>query len=199
MASINKITEMIAVIKTIYPYFAKDTDVKALVQTWAVLLETYHDKAVEIAIRKCLQICKTPPTPADVIEQLNKMIQAESPTAEELWNVLHRCIIKARKYVYQFDFTHIEDDGLTQGQKARKKVDELYKSLPNEIKTFLGNKDGFLELVYSDDKELKYTHNRFLKEFPQIQACQETVELRKLMNDESIMIDSSNTTLGLNE
>ena len=74
MASQNKIIEMIAAIKTIYSYYAKDTDVQMLVKTWAVLLKNYPDDAVEVAFYKCLQTCKMPPTPADVIEKLSDLI-----------------------------------------------------------------------------------------------------------------------------
>lgn len=41
MATKKKIIEMIASVKTIYPYYAKDTDVPTLVNTWALLLREY--------------------------------------------------------------------------------------------------------------------------------------------------------------
>ena len=71
MASKNKIIEMIASIKTIYPYYAKDTDVEMLVQTWTVLLKDYSDQEIQAAFYKALQTCKMPPTPADIIEKID--------------------------------------------------------------------------------------------------------------------------------
>ena len=87
MATKNKITEMIAAVKTIYPYYAKDADVATLVKTWAVLLKDYPDDAVSVAFYKALQTCKMPPTPADVIENLDEMAKAMGQTDEELWQV----------------------------------------------------------------------------------------------------------------
>ena len=85
MATQNKITEVIAAIKTLYSYYAKDTDLAVLVKTWGVLLKPYPDEVVEIALLKCFQKCKTPPTPADVIEQINLMIESTEETDEEIW------------------------------------------------------------------------------------------------------------------
>jgi hypothetical protein len=41
VASKKKIIEMIASVKTIYPYYAKETDVPTLVNTWTLLLREY--------------------------------------------------------------------------------------------------------------------------------------------------------------
>ncbi len=65
MATEKKIAELIAAIKTIYPYYANETDVETLVNTWNLLLKDYSDNLVDLALLECLKICKTPPTPAD--------------------------------------------------------------------------------------------------------------------------------------
>lgn len=41
MATQKKIIECIASIKVVYPYYAKETDVKLLVNTWNLLLREY--------------------------------------------------------------------------------------------------------------------------------------------------------------
>ena len=84
MASQNKITEIIAAIKTIYPYYAKDADVSVLVKLWNSLLREFPDEVVEVAFYKCLQTCKMPPTPAEVLENIKAMQEATEPTDEEL-------------------------------------------------------------------------------------------------------------------
>lgn len=195
MASINKITEMMAAMKTIYPYFQKDADVKTLVKTWSVLLNSYTDSAVEVAFYKCLQICKMPPTPADVIEQLNEMIKSDAPTAEELWNDFINILNKARKYVYRFNFTATEDNGLTQGQNARKEFKKLWGSLSDDIKQFVGGEGEMIRMAQADDDELKYEHSRFLKAIPTIQSRKETAELRKMIDGGDIMVEGTNKPL----
>ncbi len=195
MASTNKITEMIAAIKTIYPYYAKDTDVKTLVKTWSVLLNSYTDNAVEVAFYKCLQICKVPPTPADVIEQLSEMIKADAPTVEELWNDFINILDEARKYVYRFNFTVTEDNGLTQGQNARKEFKKLWGSLSDDIRQFVGGEGEMIRMARADDDELKYERNRFLKTIPMIQSRKETTKLRSLIDGGNIMVEGTNKPL----
>ncbi len=178
MASQNKIIEMIAAIKTIYSYYAKDTDVQMLVKTWTVLLKDYPDNAVEVAFYKCLQTCKMPPTPADVIEHLDEMAQADEPTHEELWNCLITAIKEADRYIYRFDFTFVEVNGKTQGQNARADFEKLWNNLPDELKQFIGGKGELIRLTRVSDDDLKFERNRFFKQMPTIQKRQESAKLR---------------------
>lgn len=41
MATQNKVIEMIATIKTVYSYYAKNVDVSLLTKTWVALLRDY--------------------------------------------------------------------------------------------------------------------------------------------------------------
>lgn len=182
MASQNKITEMLAAIKAIYPYYAKDTDVMVLVGTWKALLRDYPDNAVEVAFYKCLQTCKMPPTPADVIENLKAMQEATEPTDEELWAEYARALREADRLVYYFRFNAIEPNGLTQGENARRKVDALWDALPEKVKQYIGGKSEFLRMSQNyDPDELKFEKNRFLKTMPIIKNRQEYSELHLLL------------------
>ncbi len=179
MASTNTITEIIAAIKTIYPYYAKDADVKTLVKTWGALLHGYDDNAVMTALYMCLQTCKMPPTPADLIEKLGDMQTALELSDEELWNTLIDALPKARRYIYAFGFTYIEPNGKTQGQNARAAFSELWQSLPEKIKGYLGGEGELIRLAQSaDDEELKFERNRFLKTMPTIRKRQEVAKMQ---------------------
>lgn len=178
MASINKITEVIAAIKTIYPYYAKDADVQTLVKTWNVLLKDYSDEDVTTALYMCLQTCKMPPTPADLIERLSSMRASMEPSDEELWNELTASLRKADWYISRFAGTFREDNGLTQGQNARNGFEKLWESLPEKIRMYLGGKGEFQRLAQNrDDEELKFERNRFLKVMPTIQKRHEYKQL----------------------
>lgn len=191
MANINTITEIIASIKTIYSYYAKDTDVEALVKTWNVLLKNYPDNAVEVAFYKCLQTCKTPPTPADVIEQLNAMIATNEQTDEELWSLFTKAVRQTENQMYYFPFTFVEENGKTQGENAKIKVQEIWDNLPEKLKTYLGGKSELLRIAKTyTDEELKYERNRFFKTMPTIAKRQEYTELKlSLENKNSLMIE----------
>ena len=178
MASTNKITEIIAAIKTIYPYYAKDADVQTLVKTWSVLLKDYPDNDVTTALYMCLQTCKMPPTPADLIERLTSLRTALEPSDEELWNELTKILRKADYITSRFHGTFIEENGMTQGQNARRSFDNLWDSLPERIRMYLGGKGELIRLARShDEEELKFERNRFLKTMPNIKKRHEYKQL----------------------
>ena len=99
MASTNTITEIMAAIKTIYPYYAKDGNVQTLVKTWGALLQPFSDEEAMTALYMCLQTCKMPPTPADLIERLHDISGALEPSDEELWDELMVALRKAKRHI----------------------------------------------------------------------------------------------------
>ncbi|MBO7221712.1 MAG: hypothetical protein J6V37_01560 [Clostridia bacterium] len=179
MASTNTITEIIAAIKTIYPYYAKDADVKTLVKTWGALLQGFDDNDVMTALYMSLQTCKMPPTPADLIERLNDMRDSLEPSDEELWNEFSVALRKARRYIYAFNFTYVEANGKTQGQNARIAFSELWNNMPEKLRMYLGGEGEFLRLAQSgDDEELKFERNRFMKTMPTIRKRHEVAKMQ---------------------
>ena len=179
MASIKKITDIIAAIKTIYAYYARDTDVQTLVKTWGTLLKDYPDDEVDKALYMCLQTCKTPPTPADLIERLNAMKAAGEPTDEELWDLLKKSLWRAGGLIYLFPATMIEANGRTQGANARDQLEKLWDSLPEKLRMYLGGKGEFMRMAqHYDEEELKYERNRFMKTMPTIRTRHEYRQLQ---------------------
>ena len=163
MASQKKIVEMITAIKTIYSYYAKDCDVELLVQTWGVLLRDYKDDIVDIAFYKAMQSCKVPPTPADIIERIKEMQKASDPTPESLWNELRAAIKETQKQMYYFRFNYIDNSGISQGDRARKKVDDVWNALNEKLKSYLSSKEEMIAIARNDEDDLKYEKSRFLK------------------------------------
>lgn len=178
MATQNKITEIIAAIKTIYPYYAKEADVQILVKTWSALLKDYPDTVVDVAFYKCLQTCKMPPTPADVIENINALLEATEPTDEELWNEFAKALKDAGRLTYYFRFTALESNGLTEGENARRKVEAIWEGLHDKNKQYLGGYGEFMRMACNyDEEELKFERNRYLKTLPTLQKRQQFTEL----------------------
>lgn len=174
MASTNKITEIIAAIKTIYPYYAKEANVQVLVKTWGVLLKDYPDQDVDTALYMCLQTCKMPPTPADLIEKLNSIKAALEPSDEELWNQLVKELRKAGRLIGWFNYNAIEANGLTQGENARRKVRKIWDDLPEKIRMYIGGYGEFQRLAWNyDEEELKFERSRFMKTMPTIKIRHE--------------------------
>ncbi len=174
MASMKQITNIIAAIKTIYAYYARDTDVQALVKTWGMLLQEYDDEVVDKALYLCLQSCKTPPTPADLIERIKAIQDAEEDTDEELWAQFTKALRKGYSLIYMFNATFVEANGKTQGANARDAFDKLWESLPEKLRMYMGSRGEFMRLArdYGED-DLKYERNRFMKVMPTLRIKQE--------------------------
>ena len=169
MASQKKIVEMITAIKTIYSYYAKDCDIELLVQTWGVLLRDYKDDVVDIAFYNAMQSCKVPPTPADIIERIKEMQKSSEPTPESLWNELRAAIKETQKQMYYFRFNYIDNSGISQGDRARKKVDDVWNALNEKLKSYLSSKEEMIAIARNDEDDLKYEKSRFLKTLPIIE------------------------------
>ena len=186
MASQKKIIEMIGSVKTIYPYYAKDTDVETLVRTWTLLLKDYPDKAVDVAFYKCLQTCKMPPTPADVIEQLNSLIEATETSDEELWS---EYTIALRKVYNQMGYIQYPLFGETSAD-AHKRIDAIYQALPDRLRHYVGSKGELMRMArdYSDE-DLKYERNRFFKMMPTMKKREEAAKIVLLLGNDKLLID----------
>lgn len=177
MATQNKIIEMIGAIKTIYPYYAKETDVQTLVKTWTLLLKDYPDDVVQVAFYKCLQVCKMPPTPADVIERIESLMSANEPTDEELWNEFTNALRKTRAEVYYIQYPKY-------GQDHRQNIQDIWDKLPEKIKVYVGGKGELIRMARDcDDDEIKFEKTRFLKTMPQVKTRTEYVALLTKVNN----------------
>lgn len=183
MATQNKITEIIAAIKTIYPYYAKEADVSVLVKLWNSLLKDYPDNIVDVAFYKCLQTCKMPPTPADVIERIKALQEATEQTDEELWTEFVRALRKTEgqlHYIRYPLFGETPDD-------ARKRITAIWDGLPERVKQYVGSQSELKRIAqsYTDD-DLKYAKTTFLKTMPTIKNREETKSILLMIgNNES--------------
>lgn len=183
MASINKITELIAGIKTIYSYYAKDTDIKVLVKTWDLLLKEYPDEVVEVAFLKSLQTCKVPPTPADVIERIKGIYERADQTDEELWSEFTTALHKTRTQVYRLQYPLINEN-------PRDQIELIWSGLNDRLKEYIGSKGELMRLSKSyTDEELKYEKTRFLKTLPTIKKRKEYSEVTLIADSSKMMIE----------
>ena len=179
MATTDKIIEMIGAIKTIYPYYSKDISLEqmaTLVKTWETLLKNYPDDVVEIGFYKSLQICKMPPTPADVIEQINGIIEAYEPSNEELWGVYEKALRDTWQQMQMFGYTYIDSTGISQGQQARNKVEAIWAGLPEKIKLHIASMGELMRLAREynfNDDFCTFEKQRFIKAMPIMKKRQE--------------------------
>ncbi len=170
MATINKITEIIATIKTIYSYYAKDTDPKTLVKLWNTLLRDFPDEVVDIAFYKALQTCKMPPTPAEVIENIKALQNSCEPTDEELWAEYTKALRNAERQLHYIKYPQYPNTP----QQERAKMTEIWNSLSDRLKEYIGSEGEMVRMARDyDADDLKFEKNRFLKNMPIIKERQE--------------------------
>lgn len=171
MASKKKISELIIAIKTLYPYYSKnsnDAENAVLIGTWDMLLKDYTDAEVDAALAQCLRTCKMPPTPADVIERIQSAHKAYQPTAAELWGVYLDALHDAADLVGCFGYTMRLADGRTQGQKARDDFQALFDKLPAQIREYLGTPSQLMRdaQLWANGEITQYDRNKFEKNLP---------------------------------
>lgn len=174
MATQDKIVEMIFAVKTIYPYYARETDVETLVRTWGIMMRDIPDEVMEAAFYKALQTCKMPPTPADIMEQVKDMQRAFEPSAEEMWAVYYKALTDALRLIPRFSYTYVDESGLSQGQKARQDFDRLWESLPEQIRKYAASPGEFMRTAQQiQNGDAQYEKQRFLKTLPTIERRME--------------------------
>lgn len=162
MATKKNMAVIIATIKSIYPYYAKDANIEVLAKTWLLLLQEYDDKTINNALMLCMKECETPPTPAHIIKKIEDMQPKAYPT--ELWSQFVETLRLVYEQQEKFGYTFRHEDGETSGDKARKRARELYANMPNELKLYVGSYGEMLRMARQMDEEsLKFEKNRFLK------------------------------------
>ena len=169
MATKKNMAVIIATIKSIYPYYAKDTNVEVLAKTWLLLLQEYDDNIINNALILCMKECETPPTPAHIIKKIEDMQPKLSNT--ELWANYVKVLRKVNDLQDRFGYTFVESNGKTQGENARDKAVEIFDSLPQELKLYVGSfaENNFMKIIPDIRKEyqmqlLSSKNISFLKE-----------------------------------
>lgn len=165
----KKAAQCIAAIKSLYSYYAKDTDPEMLVGLWTGLLAEYEDAEVSFGLSEAMRVCKVPPTPADVISQINKAREAEAPTESELWSVYLKAMRKAYGYVEDMKCTYVHEDGRSDREIARERLDRLFRDLPVELQTYIGSTAVLIEKAkqYAENDSV-WEENRFRKSLPSL-------------------------------
>lgn len=167
MASKTTIIKAIGAIKTIYNYFGKDTDLELLVDTWTALLHNYTDEEVDKGVFMALRVCKFAPVPADIIEQIENQREIKNPTESELWALYSRALREVQYYSNRLNYNYIDNSGISQGEQARRAIQDIWQSLPQELKIYVGDERELLSAARSlNNDAASYERSRFSKTYP---------------------------------
>ena len=189
MATKKVIVELLGSIKTIYSYYGKDADLELLIDTWHSLLQNYNDEEVKQGVFLSLRVCKYPPTPADVIEQIENFRQIKKPSETELWGLYRKALAEVNYYSYRLNYNYIDSTGVSQGEQARIAIQSVWESLPEELQIYLGDKSELIRSARElNEADISYERNRFNKTFPILQ---------KRIEDKKLLLALSNSALSI--
>lgn len=189
MANKSKIIQMVGAIKTLYSYYAKDVSQDQLVQLWTGLLKEYTDEEASYGLAEAMKVCTMPPTPADVIQHIEKVRDMARDTDVVVWDKLRRALNETYRLTSYFgDFEELAD-GRTADTLARNKVKELWEGLPHEAKRFIGSETEFIRKSKLDDKSMQIEESRFRKQFPDLRAHAKHEEKKLLASEDRRLLN----------
>lgn len=151
-----------------------DEEREILIKSWFAILKDYPKEIVDKAVINAIKYAKFAPRIGDIVEQIEKMQVAYEKSNEELWAELTGVLREVARNVYRFHFTYVEFNGKTQGENARKRVKDIYNGLSAELKDYLRNTQGLIELAEYTDEQLSYERGRFMRTIPEIKQRAKT-------------------------
>ena len=186
----SDIYSILGVIKANYSYAYKDATkdtMLLLVDTWFQSLKEYPKEVVGQAVQLALEVYKTPPSLADIHEQINKMQEIVEPSINDLWAELYKTLSRISGLSTMLRNNLIEDNGKTQGANARDKINEIYSNLSPILQGYVCNVSMLIVLSHKTDEELNYEKNMFYKLVPQLK---EKLRLKsKITIDTKLLLD----------
>lgn len=170
MANKKTIIKAIGAIKTVYSYFGKETEIELLVNTWHSLLIEYSDEEVNKGLYMALKRCKYAPVPADIIEQIETFRNIKKPSESQLWADYQKALKEVLYLSYRLNYNYIDYTGISQGEQARRRIDEIWHELPQELQIYIGDKEELIVNARAlNCSEPSFERTRFSKNFAIIQ------------------------------
>ena len=159
------LTELIKDIAVNYRYTYKDCPEEAMQRmlvSWFEVFVPYTDEEVTRAFKICLSRCKQPPTPADIVEKIEKARDLKRPSKSEIWERLIKAVEKTKYTVY------VKDVGFRQLYSLKnEECRKHFNDLPECVRKWLGF-DAFCALAEMSNTALSMERARFMKEIDEI-------------------------------
>lgn len=145
-----------------------------LIKGWYNSLSKYPKEVVDVAVNKAVENSEFAPRLATIIKEIEKMQAAFEKSDGELWAELTGCLREVAKNVYAFRYNAIDYNGKTQGENARLRVKEIFDGLSPELKEYLRNPQGLIEIAEYTDDQLTYERGRFMRIMPEVKERAKT-------------------------
>ena len=162
----SKAIEIMMQLKAEYFYAFKDMPdslFKIKIDNFMKALEDYSDQEIDIALGIVLKENKTVPTIANFVEVLNKNRELFLPTVEKEWSSVVSALNAMKDNRAEFNNNGWASD--EQYSKHCKKQRNVYDTLSDEVKSYYGDYNAFVDLL--EITKLEVEKARFIKAFPQ--------------------------------
>lgn len=145
-----------------------------LIQSWYEILKDYPKEVCDKAVINALKYAKFAPRIGDIVEQIDKMMEAFEKTENELWSELCGVLREVSSNYYAFRFNAIDSNGKTQGDNARDRVAQIFNNLSPELREYVQTQRGLIEIAGMDGDKLNFEKARFIKALPRIRQSKRT-------------------------
>lgn len=147
-----------------------DLERQLLTESWYEALCAYPKELCDQAVNNALKKAKFAPRLGDITEEIEKILNADSKTDEELWAELISTLPRVYEISRYLRYTQYS-------AWAHAKLTEIFSSLDQMLQTYLVNVSSLIELSELEEESLKYEKARFYKQAPNLRKL--TTERKK--------------------
>ncbi len=151
-----------------------DEERQMLLQSWYAILREYPKEVCDRAVINALKNAEFAPRIGAIVKEIERMQVAYEKSESELWAELKSVMRVAADCAYRFRFNYVEANGLTQGENAKLKLQEVFNNLSPELKEYCRNEHGLIELAQLTEEQLSYEKGRFNRTMPQLKERAKT-------------------------
>lgn len=151
-----------------------DEEREILIKSWYEILKDYPKEICDRAVLNAIKNSEFAPRIGSIVKEIEKMQVAFEKSDGELWAELTGCLREVARNVYAFRFNAIDPNGLSQGENARIRVKEIFNVLSPELKEYLRNPQGLIEIAEYTDEQLTYERGRFMRIMPEVKQRAKT-------------------------
>ena len=149
-----------------------DDEQSLLVESWYEALSEYPKEICDRAVNNALKYARFAPKLGDIVEEIQKFMNADSKSDEELWaelmNVTAKVYDISRYLKYEQYF-----------KNATSKLRDIYDGLSGELKLYVVNISTLIEISELPRESLPYEKARFFKQMPVLRRHAEEKQTAK--------------------
>ncbi len=159
-----------------------DEERQILIKSWFAILKDYPKEICDKAVLQAIKHAEYAPRIGTIVKEIERMREAYEKSDAELWAELRSVLREVERCVYSFRFTAMDDNGKTQGDNARDRVEEIFNGLSVELKDYCRNQRGLIDIAQMSENDLSlYERPRFMRV---VQTLKERARVRQEMPEQ---------------